>query len=78
MVTYSIAYTKSALQDIPRLKAAGLDKKMLNLIELLKSNPFQTPPTYEKLVGSLDGLYSSRIYIQHRLVYRKRHLNLSA
>ena len=28
------------------------------------------PPPYEKLVGDLEGAYSRRINIQHRLVYQ--------
>lgn len=69
-MSYRIVYTKATLKDIPRLKAAGLDTKALNLIELLRSNPFQSPPAYEKLVGNLKGAYSRRINIQHRLVYQ--------
>jgi len=30
----------------------------------------KTPPPYEKLVGDLEGAYSRRINIQHRLVYQ--------
>lgn len=37
---------------------------------MLWDNPYQNPPGYEKLVGNLDGLYSRRINIQHRLVYQ--------
>ncbi|MBQ0072484.1 MAG: Txe/YoeB family addiction module toxin [Spirochaetales bacterium] len=70
MVSYKIVYTKDALKDVPKLKSSGLSTKALNLIELLKDNPFQTPPTYEKLVGNLHGAYSRRINIQHRLVYQ--------
>lgn len=70
MVSYQIVYTKDALKDIPKLKSSGLSMKAQNLIELLKDNPFQTPPTYEKLVGNLHGSYSRRINIQHRLVYQ--------
>ncbi|MCR4675998.1 MAG: Txe/YoeB family addiction module toxin [Sphaerochaetaceae bacterium] len=69
-MSYSIVYTKDALKDIPKLKAAGLEVKAKNLIELLKENPFQNPPSYEKLVGPLSGTYSRRINIQHRLVYQ--------
>ncbi|MDP3668595.1 MAG: Txe/YoeB family addiction module toxin [Telluria sp.] len=36
---------------------------------MVKENPFQSPPPYEKLVGDLAGAYSRRINIQHRLVY---------
>lgn len=67
---YKIVYTKSAVKDIPKLKAAHLDTKAKALIEVIRINPFQSPPGYEKLVGDLQGLYSRRINIQHRLVYQ--------
>lgn len=67
---YKIVYTKSAVKDIPRLKSAGLDTKARALIDLIKANPFQKPPSFEKLVGDLKGLYSRRINIQRRLVYQ--------
>lgn len=66
---YDILYTKTALNDLPKLKAAHLENKLKLLIEVIKENPYQTPPSYEKLVGNLQGLYSRRINIQHRLVY---------
>lgn len=66
---YKIIYTKAAVKDIPRLKSAHLDEKAKNLIELIKVNPFQTPPPCEKLLGNLNGAWSRRINIQHRLVY---------
>lgn len=66
---YSIVYTKTAVKDIPKLKAAHLDKKAKALIELIKEDPYRTPPSYEKLIGDLNGLYSRRINVQHRLVY---------
>lgn len=66
---YSIVYTKKAAADIPKLKSAGLDKKATALIELLKENPYQSPPTFEKLQGDLQGAFSRRINIKHRLVY---------
>ena len=69
-MSYKVVYTKDALKDIPKLKVASLDKKTLNLINLLKINPYQTPPSYEKLVGNLSGVYSRRINIHHRLVYQ--------
>lgn len=69
MVEYKIVYTKDAQKDIPKLKAANPDVKARVLIEVLKKNPFTTPPPYEKLLGNLDGAYSRRINIQHRLVY---------
>lgn len=66
---YSIVYTKNATKDIPKLKAANLDKKAKILIDLIRENPYQLPPPYEKLQGDLYGLYSRRINIKHRLVY---------
>lgn len=69
MVTYKIVYTKKAIKDIKNLKASGIDKKAKMLVELIKQNPYQTPPSYEKLQGELKGAYSRRINIQHHLVY---------
>ncbi len=66
---YAIVYTKKAVNDIPKLKAAKLDNKAKALINLLRENPYQTPPPYEKLQGDLSGAYSRRINIKHRLVY---------
>lgn len=66
---YQIVYTRTAVKDIPKLKAAHLDAKAKALIDVIRENPFQTPPPYEKLVGDLQGLYSRRINIQRRLVY---------
>ena len=67
---YKIVYTKTATKDIPKLKTAHLDAKAKALIDVIRENPYQTPPSYEKLVGDLQGLYSRRINIQHRLVYQ--------
>lgn len=66
---FAIVYTKTALEDIPKLKAAHLDSKTKTLIAVVRENPYQTPPPYEKLAGDLNGLYSRRINGQHRLVY---------
>lgn len=66
---YRIVYTKTATKDIPKLKSAHLDDKAKSLIEIIRVNPFQNPPPYEKLVGDLSGSYSRRINVQHRLVY---------
>lgn len=67
---YKIVYRKKAIKDIPKVKSIGIDEKVKNLINLIKENPFQNPPPYEKLVGDLQGAYSRRINIQHRLVYQ--------
>jgi len=67
---YSIVYSKRAKNDIAKLKAAGLDKKAKRLINLLRENPYQSPPTFEKLKGDLSDALSRRINIRHRLVYQ--------
>ena len=67
---YSILYSKKALKDAKKLSEAGLSAKAQELIKILEENPFQRPPNYEKLVGNLNGAYSRRINIQHRLVYQ--------
>ncbi|WP_297932009.1 Txe/YoeB family addiction module toxin [uncultured Coprobacter sp.] len=69
MVVYTIVYTKKAASDIPKLKAARLDNKAKALLDVIRKNPYQNPPPYEKLVGDLQGAYSRRINIKHRLVY---------
>ena len=69
MVAYKVTYSKQALKDAKKLSSASLDKKAKELIELIKSNPFQKPPPYEKLVGNLSGSFSRRINIKHRIVY---------
>ena len=66
---YNIVYTKKAINDIPKLKSVKLDKKAKALIEIIKENPYKTPPTYEKLMGDLTGAYSRHINIKHRLIY---------
>ena len=67
---YNIVYTKASIKDIPKLKSLNLDNKAKALIEIIRNNPFQNPPPYEKLMGDLQDLYSRRINIKHRLVYQ--------
>lgn len=66
---WTVVYAKHALKDAKKLTAAGLKDKAQALLEVLEADPFQNLPAYEKLVGDLDGAYSRRINIQHRLVY---------
>ena len=66
---YSIVYTKKALEDIPKLKSARLDKTAQEIINILRVNPYQSPPKWEKLKGDLSGACSRRINHKHRLVY---------
>ena len=67
---YIIRFSKQADKDKKLLKGAGLDLKTKNLLNIIADNPFQNPPPYEGLVGNLNGYYSRRINIQHRLVYQ--------
>ena len=70
VVNWRLVYTKQAQKDAKKLTAAGLRPKAEALLEILKKNPFQAPPLFERLVGDLEGAYSRRINIQHRLVYQ--------
>jgi len=66
---YRIVFTKRATKDAEKLEQAKLDKKAKELLKIIRNNPYQNPPPYEKLVGDLYGSYSRRINIQHRIVY---------
>lgn len=70
MVSWKIVFTNMAQKDAKKIKRAGLKSKVEELLSVIKKNPFQNPPSYEKLVGDLSGAYSRRINIQHRLVYQ--------
>jgi toxin YoeB len=67
---WTLYYTKQAKKDARKLSSAGLKDKAKKLLDIVQKNPYQNPPPYEKLVGDLDGAYSRRINIQHRLVYQ--------
>ena len=69
-MNWQLVYTKQAQKDARNLAASGLKEKASALLAIVADDPFQTPPTYEKLVGDLAGAYSHRINIQHRLVYQ--------
>ena len=69
-MTWDIVFTKQAQKDAKKLAGAGLKPKAQKLLEIIRENPFQKPPPYEKLIGDLVGAYSRRINIQHRLVYQ--------
>lgn len=69
-MTWRLVYTRQAQKDARKLASAALKDKAQLLLNILKLNPFQSPPPFEKLVGDLAGAYSRRINIQHRLVYQ--------
>ena len=66
---WEIVFSKYAQKDALKVEHSGLKEKAIRLIDILKDDPFQNPPPYEKLIGDLSGAYSRRINIQHRLVY---------
>ncbi len=68
-MSWQLVFAKHAQKDAQKLAASGLKVKAQELLAIVKGNPFQNPPPYEKLVGDLSGAYSRRINIQHRLVY---------
>ncbi len=67
---WQLVFTKQALKDAKKLSAAGLRPRAELLLEILREDPYQTPPPYEKLIGDLAGALSRRINIQHRLAYQ--------
>ena len=69
-MNWKLVFTKQAQKDAKKLSSAGLRPKAEALLEVLRKNPLENPPPYEKLVGDLAGAYSRRINIQHRLVYQ--------
>lgn len=66
---WEVVFAKAVVKDAKKLAAAGLKAKAQELLDVLVSDPFQNSPPFEKLVGDLEGAYSRRINIQHRLVY---------
>jgi Txe/YoeB family toxin of toxin-antitoxin system len=69
-VSWTLVYTKQAKKDAKKLAASNLKPAAQALLEIISINPYQTPPSYEKLVGDLAGAYSRRINQQHRIVYQ--------
>ena len=66
---YLVKFTKRAEKDKKLLKAAKLEKQTKKLLDILVINPFQSPPSFEKLIWETNGKFSRRINEQHRLVY---------
>ena len=69
-MSWRIVFTKKAPKDAKKLSAFNLKAKAEAIIQILREDPYQVPPPYEKLVGDLAGAYSRRINIQHRIVYQ--------
>ena len=67
---YRLVFTRQARKDARKVAAAGLRTNVERLLQVLREDPFRSPPLFEKLVGDLTGAFSRRINIQHRLVYQ--------
>jgi Txe/YoeB family toxin of toxin-antitoxin system len=70
LVSWQLVFTKQAQKDAKNIAQSGLKPQVSRLLDLLRVDPFQNPPPYEKIVGDLSGAYSRRINIQHRLIYQ--------
>jgi Txe/YoeB family toxin of toxin-antitoxin system len=68
-VSWELYLTKQAQKDAKKVASTNLRPTVERMLEILKNDPFQSPPPFEKLVGDLDGAFSRRINILHRLVY---------
>jgi Txe/YoeB family toxin of toxin-antitoxin system len=70
MVRYKLVFTKQAQKDAKKISKSGLRLNVETILDILRENPYKRPPQYEKLVGDLEGAYSRRINIQHRVIYQ--------
>ncbi len=70
MKPWRVVFTRQAKKDAGKLAVSNLKPKVEYLLEVLARDPFQTPPPFEKLLGDLEGAWSRRINLQHRLVYQ--------
>jgi Txe/YoeB family toxin of toxin-antitoxin system len=69
VVKWTLLFTKSAKKDAKKIVSSGLTKNVDKILNILEINPLQNPPPFEKLTGDLNGAYSRRVNIQHRIVY---------
>lgn len=69
-MSWRLVFTKHAKRDAKKLARSGLKPQAERILNILREDPYQTPPAYEKLIGDLSGACSRRINIQHRLVYQ--------
>lgn len=53
MVKWKQVYTKQSQKGAKKLASAGLKDKALAILKILETDPFQSPPPFEKLVGDL-------------------------
>lgn len=70
LVSWRLVFTRQAQKDAKKIAQSGLKDQTSKLLDIIRLNPYQSPPGYEKLVGDLSGAFSRRINIQHRLIYQ--------
>jgi len=68
-LSWAVVLSRQAVKDLKKIKQAGLASRTALLLKNLQDDPFINPPRYERLVGNLNGFYSRRINIKHRLIY---------
>lgn len=68
-MSWAVVLSRQAVKDLKKIKQAGLASRTALLLKNLQDDPFINPPRYERLVGNLNGFYSRRINIKHRLIY---------
>lgn len=69
MVVWELKFSNKAKRDIKLLNNESLKRNVKRILELLKVNPYQTPPNFEKLRADLEGRFSRRLNREHRVVY---------
>lgn len=69
-MSWRLVFTKQAQKDAKKITKSGLKPTAVRLLDILRQDPYQNQPSFEKLVGDLAGAYSRRINIKHRLVYQ--------
>ncbi len=67
-MSWRLVYTRQAQKDAKKIAQSGLKVQTSKLLDIIRINPYQNPPPYEKLAGDLAGAFSRRINIQHRLI----------
>jgi Txe/YoeB family toxin of toxin-antitoxin system len=66
---YDIIFTKQAQKDAVKAERAGLKSKAVEIIAVIKKDPYEETQFFEYLKGNLKGAYSRRLNRQHRFVY---------
>ena len=69
-MSWRLVYTKKAKRDAKKLSQSGLKPQAERRLDILREDPYRTPPPYERLVGDLACACSRRINILHRIVYQ--------